>query len=890
MHLQKQFAFFCHSLLLSNCCLAIAVPVLGQEIPNINAGQQQSSWQKTSTRAMEATPEIPSLRELQFGNSSAVYLLRTPRNQNSASQISQATTSVVSVTDVKLNITDKGIELILVTPNSEQLSVSPKTEGNSYIVNIPNAQLQLASGESFQQSKPAAGIALVTVANVDANTLRVTVVGETDAPAVELFDSQTEGLVFGVTSTASTAQQPTPTPEQQPPIELEVIGEAEGSYNVPDASTATKTPTPLRDIPQSIQVVPRQVFEDRVLTKPLETVATVSGVIPSVPSIFGGIGAQAISIRGFNNPNFGTGSNQLRNGLREVVNRENDADLTNIERIEVLKGPASVLYGLGGIGGTINLVTKQPLRDPFYKIDLLVGSHDLYRPSIDFSGPVNDSRTVLYRLNASYQDASSYVDFGKNNQWFIAPVLSWQISPNTKLSLEAQTSRQELRGLVGLPAVGTVLPNPNGKIPRNRYAGEPDDLTTYFDTKIGYDFQHRFSDDWSLRNAFRYTDFKLVNTSAVPNGLASNNRTLRRFYNTPTDDANALSNGFISTTDVVGKFKTGSIQHQILFGVEYFQQSEEVDVRQPNVAPIDIFNPVYGASINTVGTRLKTSFSQNAFGVYLQDQIALANNFKLVLGGRLDAVNQESINRISNVTTELSDVAFSPRAGIVYQPIQPISLYASYSQSFNPVAGTDVNGNSFIPERGAQYEVGIKAQLSSQLATTLAFFDLTRSNVLTTDPNNSTFSIQTGKQSSRGIEFDISGEILPGWNIAAGYAFIDARIDEDKGFAVGNQLNNAPQNSLGLWTSYQIQSGTLKGLGFGLGLFYVGERQVDLANSYSLPSYLRTDTSIFYKRNKFRAIFNVKNLFDVEYFEALSSDRIFYGEPLTLQGTISWEL
>ena len=188
MYLQKQFSFFWHSVLLSISCLAIsiakpvsvyAIPVLGQEILNTKTDEQQLSSQKTLTRAIETTTEIPNLSELQFGKSSAAYLLRTARNQNSVSQISQATTNVVSVTDVKVNNTAKGIEVILVTSNSQQLSVSPKTEGNSYIVNIPNAQLQLASGKSFQQSKPVAGIALVTVANTDANTLRVTVVGET---------------------------------------------------------------------------------------------------------------------------------------------------------------------------------------------------------------------------------------------------------------------------------------------------------------------------------------------------------------------------------------------------------------------------------------------------------------------------------------------------------------------------------------------------------------------------------------------------------------------------------------------------------------------------------------------------------------------------------------
>lgn len=299
---------------------------------------------------------------------------------------------------------------------------------------------------------------------------------------------------------------------------------------------------------------------------------------------------------------------------------------------------------------------------------------------------------------------------------------------------------------------------------------------------------------------------------------------------------------------------------------------------------------MYGSPRGAVENRGNSTESGGFVGVYLQDQIALADNLKLVLGGRYDWANQDSKDLIADTTTSQSDDAFSPRVGIVYQPIQPISLYASYSRSFNPSSGTDANGNLFEPETGTQYEVGIKGDLSNKLSATLALFNLTRSNVLTTDPNNSNFSIQTGKQRSRGIELDISGEILPGWSIAAGYAYIDAHITDDENYAVGNRLVNAPENSFGLFTSYKFQSGNLEGWGLGLGLFYVGEREGDLKNSFTLPSYFRTDASIFYKRDRLRAAVSIKNLFNVEYYESASSDlRVYPGEPLTVQGTISWQ-
>ena len=311
---------------------------------------------KTLIFSGEANSKIWSLNEVQSAKTSANYLLRTPRNQNFVPQISQATIDVVSVTDVQVNTTDQGIELILVTANSVKLQVSPKIEGNSYVADIPNAKLQLASGESFRQLKPAVGIAEVTVANADANTLRVTVVGETNAPVVELFDSRTEGLVFGVTNTASTAIQPTTTPEQkpqieqkQPTIELEVTALPD-TYRAPNASVGTKTDTPLRDVPATIQVFPRQIIED-LGAQNQQDVLRIAGVGPSrfASNLF-----DIFTIRGFQ------ASTNLRNGLKDITSGY-AIDSANLERIELLRGPASVLYGQLAPGGIVNRVTKQPL-------------------------------------------------------------------------------------------------------------------------------------------------------------------------------------------------------------------------------------------------------------------------------------------------------------------------------------------------------------------------------------------------------------------------------------------------------------------------------------------------------------------------------------------------
>ncbi|MEH2362149.1 TonB-dependent siderophore receptor [Nostoc sp.] len=818
------------------------------------------------------------------------------------SQSSTPSSEVVQVTAVKANPTAKGVEVILQTTKGEQLQITNRSTGNSFIADIPNAQLRLPNGDgfTFRSEKPLAGITEITVTNFDANTIRVTVIGEASSPTVELFDSD-EGLIFGLTTAASTAQQPPktqPTPQvEQPtnqtqpkqpsapddqPIELVVTGEQDG-YSVPDATTATKTDTPLRDIPQSIQVVPQEVIRDQQATGLNDALRNVPGVISSSGSP-GNSETSAFTIRGFD-----SSGTTIRNGLIDPLG-DRSLELSNIERVEVLKGPASALFGNGSPGGTVNVITKQPLATPYYAVEATVGSYSYYRGAVDLSGPLNDDKTGLYRLNVSYKDAGSFIDFAHDKNLLIAPVVSFAIGERTKLTLEGEYISADTNRLF-LPAVGTVLPNPNGKIPRNLNTSGPDRNDNYVHQdigRIGYSLEHKFSDNWSLKNAFRATFYHFETSAFLRDGTPLvDNRILNREFNQGefNDEAYNLA------TDIIGKFSTGSIQHQLLFGFDLSRFSYESLFNDTNAAPIDLFNPVYDRSLGeSLGTQNNSSLTE-ALGIYIQDQIALSENLKLLLGVRFDAFKQTDGDLLANTESSQSGDAFSPRFGIVYQPLPPISLYASYSRSFTPAIGTSFDGSLFEPERATQYEVGVKADLNERISTTLAFYNLTRSNVLTDDPDHDNYSIQTGEQRSRGIEFNIGGEILPGWNVIAGYAYTDAKITEDETYTPGNLLNNVPKNSFNLWTKYEIQSGSLKGLGFGLGLFYVGDRQADLENSFQLPSYLRTDAAIFYKQGQLRAQVNFRNLFGVDYFEsARDLLRVFPGEPFTVQGTISWEL
>jgi len=859
-----------------------------------------------------------------------------------------ASAQIVEVTGVRLNPTPGGVEVILETENGKPLQAFSASYGQTFFTDVITAKLRLPEGKPFRANNPAPGIVSVTVAPLDANSIRVTVIGEAGVPTARVT-SGNRGLIVSLNSTPdSTAVRPTPTrppgevgievrpveptrpsgqlgtqvqptqptipsgqlgtqvqptqptipsgqvgtqvrptqpttPETQPqreqPIEIVVTGQQE-TYRVTEATTGTRTDTPIRDVPQSIQVVPQQVLEDRRVTRLEEALRNVSGVNQTTSSLST---FEQFNIRGFQSLNI------LRNGLRDSSNTQVPNETALIERVEVLKGPASVLFGQGSPGGVINIVTKRPERDPFYELEFTAGNYNFYRGTVDLTGPLNNRRNLLYRFNFSYQNSDSFVDFAETERLLVAPALTWAISDQTRVTLQGEIIRSSFPNYRGLPAIGSVRSNPNGRIPINLNIAEPGkDFNDNRVERVGYELEHRFSQNWSLRNAFRITLFSYDQDSFFPNSLEPDGRTLNRGYATGTSSTDTQ----IFTTDLVGNFSTGPIEHKLLVGVELFRENlfkNRFDIG--DIAPLDVFNPVYGAPLGPITFSIDNGTLTQSAGFYIQDQISLLDNLKLVLGGRFDLYEQRLTDKLADTRTEQSEQAFSPRVGIVYQPIQPISLYASFTRSFNPVSGTGFDNALFQPEEGTQYEVGVKADLlGGRLSSTLAFYQLTRQNVLTPDPRDANFSIQTGEQRSRGIDLDISGEILPGWRIIASYAYIDARIVEDNAFAIGNRLDNVPQHGASLFTTYEIQSGNLQGLGFGLGLFYVGEREGDLGNSFTLPSYLRTDAAIFYRRGNLRSALNVKNLFDNRYFENAEGPlRVFPGSPLAIQGSIGFE-
>ena len=790
--------------------------------------------------------------------------------------------NLTRVTGVEINQTESGLELVLETvAGSERLVPLILPEDNDLVIDILDATLAFSIRDGVTELNPAPGITQVAVSQGDDNSIQIRITGTDRTPSAEIVTGR-EDLVLSIVPEETTT-------EQQSDEQIDIIatgeGENEDNYFVPEASTVTRTDTPILDSSQSIQIIPQQVLEDQQVTRLDEALRNVSGVT------FGGTNlgrSLEFSIRGFD------AAPIIRNGFRQFGG-DVVPETANLERIEVLKGPASVLFGEIEPGGLINLVTKKPTAEPFYQVEAQFGNRNFISPSIDFSDALTEDGKVRYRLNALYRSSDDIQDVDENiERFFISPVVTWEIGENTDLNFELEYLNEDRPPSFGVPAIGDEIAD----IPFDQITNEPDDFGEEEFLSVGYDLEHRFSENWKLRNGFRFTEQTASIDVAFPFEIDEETGTAFRFFASQPQDGESYS----LQTSTEGEFATGKLDHQVLFGLDLnlaednFNKQTRLDLETP--LELDLFNPIYGQTprpdFDTLPFIEDRAIETRRLGIFAQDRIAFGDKFFLLAGLRYDTVEQILTDNLEQ--TEVSETYDSvvPRVGVVYKPIQPVSLYASYSQSFTPNdEDTTSDGQLLEPEEGEGFEFGVKSEfLKGKLFTTLAYFNIDKQNVATEDPDDGFSSVTTGEQSSQGIELDIVGEILSGWNIIASYAYIDAEVSEDDFIEVGNRLFNAPENSASLWTTYQLQRGNLQGLGFGLGFNFVGEREGDLENSYKLDSYFITNAAVFYDRDKWRVGLNLKNIFDVDYIAGASEPRERgndRGEPFTVLGSISYE-
>jgi iron complex outermembrane receptor protein len=630
----------------------------------------------------------------------------------------------------------------------------------------------------------------------------------------------------------------------------------------PAGRTATKVDTPLLDIPQSIQVVPEALLEEQNATRVIEAITNVSGVVQG-PGY--GRTSDSFNVRGF------SAGGIYKNGtpVRVFTGIE---DISNVERLEVLKGPAGVLYGQGAPGGFVNVVTKRPARTAAYSLMLRSGSDSYRDGSVDLTGPVGSSDRVLYRFIASREDSGSFRDFIETRRLFFTPSLTWLADAKTTLTVFGEWIDQDRPYDVGFPVMsGRVVP-----LPRDRNLGEPWEKIHYEVRTGGFYLDRTLSSRWALRSTFRYQD-SFEDDLLVTIAPQSDNRTVRR-------TAGELTQGSTTadlTADLLGHATTGSVHHRLLLGVDVRQQSTPFSFRSVATTPLDIFAPEHGAPppSYTAAPSVFPAESETA-AIYLQDQIDVATRWKVLGGIRFD--------RVTNEISEVTDNAFSPRLGVVFQPRTDVSLYASYSTSFVPNTARAAGNRPLDPQEAAQYEIGVKNEwMQGRLTSTLAIYDLTRANIPTPDPANPTFSVLVGEQRSRGAELDVAGRISRGLTLTASYAYTDAEVTRDNTIATGNRLPNTPLHSGRIWTNYRFDDGMLAGFGFGAGVLHQGRRAGDARNTFALEAFTRADAAVSYEAESWGVSVNCKNIFDAEYLEAAIANSALPAAPRSVLASVS---
>jgi iron complex outermembrane recepter protein len=670
-------------------------------------------------------------------------------------------------------------------------------------------------------------------------------------------------------------------------------------YNRPNAMSATKTDKANMDTPLSIQVVPQQILKDQQVVRMNRAAENVSGVYRG--SFGGDYGVDHFIIRGFQ-------SDQIyRNGVPyESASFISNEEAANVERIEVLKGPASTLYGRAEPGGIVNMITKQPLSTPYYSLQQQFGSFNYYRTTADATGPINDNKTLLYRFNAAFETRDSFRKYSEGESIFLAPSFRWNISDQTQANLEFQYRHNSDPFTYGWPAIG----NRPARLPRDTNISGP--YATNLNSEsyvVDFNWSHAFNDQWTFRHQFNMQRSDANQDALVYSlGLREDNRTLDRGV-FPTK--NALSERFYNTVNLTGKFDTWGLDHTLLMGGDYMNYNLSGEGFNRAFTSIDIFNPVETSPPGPFVPSFVYDNHTDWWGLYLQDQVRLPFHFELMAGLRYDNVVSKD-NTTGDETESAGRV--TPRVGLTWRPLSELSVFGNYLENFgaNNFANNRAGG-TLPPVSAKQWEFGVKTELlDGRLTGSLTYYDLTKQNTAIPDPLDPTgaSSIAIGEVNNSGVELDVSGEILPGWNIIGSYSYIDSEITkdialvfDDEGNVIGstdgntgNRLANVPRHGGNLWTTYEFLEGDLKGLKFGAGMQARSQRQGDNEGSFQVPGYVTMNMLAAYQMNigktKVTTQLNIDNLLDNYYFGSAGFNnlRVNIGAPRTFMGTIKVEI
>ena len=660
-------------------------------------------------------------------------------------------------------------------------------------------------------------------------------------------------------------------------------------YAISNSSTATKTSQPIIETPQAIQVIPQDVLDDEQATSLDEALARVSSITQD--NTFGNT-TDSFKMRGFE-----LDDSLYRDGVRSTfVDRNYDA---TVDRVEVLKGPSSLLYGRQEPGGMVNVITKKPLDTHRYEGAAQFSTTGKRNGFVDFTGPIAEvgDGVAAYRLVVEREHSDYWRNFGEIRETLFAPSLAYNTN-NFRADITYKYSDRDVpfdRGTV-------IIDGKPAAVPRDRRFGEDFEKATEQAHAAAAKVEYDLTPNITLRasGALQLVDRDRIEVRPLAVDSAGN--LARRIIG----DFGRYADRYYASANVIGRFETGPIGHEVLVGADW--ETEEGGSAGGLVGPtstdFNIFQPVYGQLDPSAATFSPfTSRSEaETYGYYIQDILSLTEQFKVLVGGRYEQFRRyQEFNHptLGNVVTDDSEGdVFLPRAGAVFRPIDWLAIYASYSESFQPNSSTPERGplpasGPFDPEQGVAYETGLKTDFPNGLTSTIAIYHITKQNVLASE--NGVLQA-VGEVRSRGVEADLSGNITPELSFIASYSYNDAVIVENGGVNEGNRFTNVPKQTAALFGRYDIKGGGLEGLYAGGGLRYVGKRAGDSANSFFLEDYLTVDLFGGYDLHiddwpRISIQLNVKNLLDREYYPSSGGNlRINVGEPRTffLQGSMAF--
>ncbi|RKP53664.1 TonB-dependent siderophore receptor [Pararobbsia silviterrae] len=692
--------------------------------------------------------------------------------------------------------------------------------------------------------------------------------GATLSPATHAADNATPAssaaaATPSATSTSTTTNGANANEGTLPTVNVTAQNDTTHGYVAKTTTSATKTNTSILETPQSVSVVTRDQMDQQDAQTLNAAVRYVSGVTPETR---GGIATRydLLTIRGFSADTYLDGLKVLNNNEYAVP----QFDPYFMDTIDVLKGPVSVLYGSAQAGGVLDQQSKMPTAQPLHEIGIEFGNYAHKQATVDLSGPIAGDDHYLYRFTALVRKEDGQVESTENERIAIAPAFTWRPDDKTSLTLLAKYDHDPRSTSYGsVPPQGTTLPNPNGKLPYDFYDGDPNfENFDRVEESIGYKFQRLLNDTWTFRSNARYLhlsqDYKSVYASALESDLT----TLDRGTAMSSDTLNTVS----LDNQLEGNFATGSITHTVLAGFDYQHLNSGYLWGFGSAPSIDMYAPDYNLPIVPPEGSMN-HISSTQYGLYLQDQ-ARWNNWLLTLSGRQDWSHTDTLSDTYGTAQNQSDRAFTKRAGLTYLFANGLAPYVSYTESFSPQAGTSRTGKAFDPERAHQYEIGIKfAPPKYDMLFTAALFDLTRTNLLTTDLVNPNFQTQTGEARSRGLELEAKVSLTDSLNVTAAYTYLDTKYIQDNSGLAGKYVAAIPQNQASAWAYYTLNRGPLAGLSFGAGGRYTGTTY-STDNSFEVQSYFLVDATLRYDLGRASShlkgstlYVNAQNLLNKEY-------------------------